>query len=164
MNATSLIPLMDAAEARVWVAIIGVLVAAGPAWFGWRKHRQARFDPKINATIDSGHRIRVQLRNNGTREGEVILVRLFAPEHVGQREAEVLMYRYEQNGTLTDELLTPFPLPGSQSADLVFVPDEDVDLAGLMVDVDYGGGHTSGCIPISPVHGHTAGSSRIPKK
>lgn len=161
MPAANLWMTMDFDAISAAAGVLALLIAVPGAYYAWKAHQRGKFIPRVKARIDTGKRIHLHVRNVGGRAGEVYFVRLFGPEH-SLGDAEVLMYQYEHDGVLSADLLTPFPLPGNASADLIIVPDEEVEMDGVKVDIDYGGGHTSGCVAIKPIVGHIPGSSRLP--
>jgi hypothetical protein len=147
-------------DLATWVgalATIGVGIVA--AIIARQQYLQQQFRPVVYAYYDTENRIVVQIVNERGGAGQVreITVREDARPKID------LEAKWQVAGE-PDPVAprTPFALPGSQTAQVVFRLGEEVRVEAMHIVVEYGNGKSTGRLPTQKLSGPFDGTTQIP--
>jgi len=117
------------------------------------------FRPLIKAYCDEERRVAVQVVNQGAGSGQVQDLNLIVHgDLVRMRKFEWEM----PEDTPPDTAPVPFLIGGLQTAQLVVIPEPELDLGDVCVRIDYGDGSRSDLIELIALRGRIHGTTAIP--
>jgi hypothetical protein len=134
-------------------------IAQHQARIAEKQFEHERFRPLIKAYCDEERRVAVQVVNQGAGSGQVQDLNLIVHgDLVRMRKFEWEM----PEDTPPDTAPVPFLIGGLQTAQLVVIPEPELDLGDVCVRIDYGDGSRSDLIELIALRGRIHGTTAIP--